>query len=196
MYFESPFRHIGTIDPEPLVRVIESFGEDAWHEYVVRQELFEPHRHTHTIPLLFDLDGRHKSPTPWPRLAQMKSALDPAFELIRLWNLSDKGPGKDGYFIRIILTRLKPGANIEPHRDGGYSMVRSHRYHLALTTNPFVEFEIAGQTGHFAAGEIWEINNREEHAVRNLSDEARIHLILDYVVPGEQVRDPEGLVVA
>ena len=64
MYFDSPFRHVGTIDPEPLVQVIESMGETAWNEYVVRQELFEPHRHTHAIPLLFDLDGRHENPTP------------------------------------------------------------------------------------------------------------------------------------
>jgi hypothetical protein len=75
-------------------------------------------------------------------------------------------------------------------------MLRSHRYHLALTTNNLVEFEIAGETQHFAAGEIWEINNREEHAVRNLSGESRIHVILDYVVPGERVPDPEGVVIA
>jgi len=194
MYFDSPFRFIGTIDPEPLVQAVQSIGEPAWHEYVVRQELFQPHRHTHTIPLLFDLDGRHKNPTAWPRMADFSSVLEPAMEAIRQRNLSDVG--RDGYFVRFILTRLKPGSNIQPHRDGGYSMLRSHRYHLALTTNNLVEFEIAGETQHFAAGEIWEINNREEHAVRNLSDESRIHVILDYVVPGEKIPDPEGMVVA
>lgn len=196
MYFDGPFRFVGSVNPEPLIRVIESFGEDAWHEFAVRQELFEAHRHTHTIPLLFDLDGRHKGATPWPRWSRISSAMEPVLETIRQKNLSADGPGGDGYFIRIILTRLKPGAHIDPHRDGGYSMLRSHRYHLALTTNNLVEFEIAGKTQHFAAGEIWEINNREEHAVRNLSDESRIHVILDYVVPGEQVQDPEGPVVA
>ena len=196
MYFDSPFRFIGTIDPAPMVQVIESMGETAWHEFVVRQELFEPHRHTHTIPLLFDLDGRHKNPTPWPRLRQIKPALEPALAVIRQNSISTDGVGRDGYFVRIILTRLKPGSNINPHRDGGYSLLRSHRYHLALTTNNLVEFEIAGETQHFAAGEIWEINNREEHAVRNLSGESRIHVILDYVVPGERVPDPDGMVVA
>ena len=194
MYFDSPFRHIGTIDPKPLVDVIESFGEPAWHEFAIRQQLFEPHRHTLTIPLLFDLDGRHENPTAWPRLGPITPALEPAMEVIRRHNLSDVG--SDGYFVRIILTRLKPGSNIEPHRDGGYSLLRSHRYHLALTTNSLVEFEIAGETQHFAAGEIWEINNREEHAVRNLSGESRIHVILDYVVPGEEIPDPDGLVIA
>jgi hypothetical protein len=177
-----------------LVDVIESFGEPAWHEFAIRQQLFEPHRHTLTIPLLFDLDGRHENPTAWPRLGPITPALEPAMEVIRRHNLSDVG--SDGYFVRIILTRLKPGSNIEPHRDGGYSLLRSHRYHLALTTNSLVEFELAGETQHFAAGEIWEINNREEHAVRNLSGESRIHVILDYVGRGEEIPDPDGLVIA
>ena len=106
MYFDSPFRHIGTIDPKPLVDVIESFGEPAWHEFAIRQQLFEPHRHTLTIPLLFDLDGRHENPTAWPRLGPITPALEPAMEVIRRHNLSDVG--SDGYFVRIILTRLKP----------------------------------------------------------------------------------------
>ena len=79
----------------------------------------------------------------------------------------------DGYFIRIILTRLRPGTNINRHRDDGKSLVRSHRYHVAINTNPLVDFFIGDQANHFAAGEIWEINNRAYHAVRNASSEPR-----------------------
>ncbi len=195
MYFDDAFRHVGTVDPQPLVQAIASLGENAWSEFVVRQELFEPHRHTQTIPLLFDLDGRHTDPSSWPRFAQLKSALDPVLEAIENAN-RDAQVGEDGYFIRIILTRLSPRSTIAPHQDGGYSMLRSHRYHVALTTNNLVEFEIDGKVQHFAAGEIWEINNRHTHAVRNQSDESRIHVILDYVVPGEKIADPEGVVFA
>ena len=85
-------------------------------------------------------------------------------------------PRTRGYFIRIILTTLLPGSVITPHRDYGPSMLRSHRYHLALVTNDQVEFAIGGQIQHMAPGEIWEINNRKLHAVRNLGDEGRIHL--------------------
>ena len=195
MYFDDAFRYIGTVDPQPLVQAIESLGEDAWSEFVVRQQLFEPHRHTQTIPLLFDLDGRHTEPSPWPRFSLLKSVLDPVLEKIKTAN-REAEVGDDGYFIRIILTRLNPRSRISPHQDGGESMLRSHRYHVALTTNDLVEFEIDGKTQHFAAGEIWEINNRLTHAVRNESDESRIHIILDYVVPGEKIADPEGLVIA
>jgi len=30
-------------------------------------------------------------------------------------------------------------------------------------------------------GELWEINNQRQHGVRNLSYEARIHIIIDWV---------------
>ena len=92
---------------------------------------------------------------------------------------------------------MSPGSYITPHRDHGESILRSHRYHVPISTTRLVDFAIDGQLQHFAAGEIWEINNRKYHAVRNLGQDARVHLILDYVIPGEEIQDPdEGLVVA
>ena len=35
-------------------------------------------------------------------------------------------------------------------------------------------------------GEIWEINNKRTHSVVNSGDSARIHLISDWVLPGER----------
>lgn len=72
----------------------------------------------------------------------------------------------------------------------------SQRNHFPIITNNGVEFEVGEDVRHLAAGEIWEINNRDYHAVRNTSDNARVHMIIDYVVPGEQIADPEGLLVA
>lgn len=196
MYFDGAFRKVGKADPQPLAKAVESFGEDAWLEYTRRQERFQPHRQTHTIPLLFDEDMRHTDPTAWPRLAQIEPALAPVMDVIREANSSVAGTG-EGYFLRIILTRLRPGSVISPHRDHGESIMRSHRYHVAIKTNDGVDFGIDGEIQHFAPGEIWEINNRKYHAVRNLGSEGRIHLILDYVVPGERIDDPDqGVIVA
>lgn len=193
MYFDSEFRRVGLIDPKPLADVIGSFGEDAWFEYGRRQETFQAHLHTQTIPLIYDEDMRHQEPTVWPRFAKIEPVLEPTLDLIRKANPSTGG----GYFVRIILTRLSPGARISRHRDYGDSLLRSHRNHLAITTNPNVEFEIDTKVRHFAAGEIWEINNRKYHSVKNRGEDARIHMILDYVATGEAIQDPdEGLLVA
>lgn len=196
MYFDGQFRHIGTVDPQPLAAAVASLGEEPWLEYVRRQERFAPHRQTQTVPLLFDEDMRHADPTPWPRLAPFEPLLQPVLDKIRQNTVPATGSSKDAYFIRIILTRMSAGAMISPHRDHGPSMLRSHRCHLALITNRLVHFAIANEVQHFAPGEIWEINNRKLHAVRNLGDEPRVHLILDYVVPGEEIQDPDGPVIA
>lgn len=196
MFFDGVFRRIGTVDPQPLLQVVNGLGEDAWDDFEARQRVYDAHRHTQTIPLLFDMDGRHVNPTTWPRFRHFNRVIEPALDTIRKANPPSDGNGQEGYFIRIILTRLRPGTDIPPHHDEGESLVRSHRYHLALTTNPLVEFEVDGQIEHFGAGEIWEINNRLTHAVRNRSEEGRVHMILDYVLPGEQIHDPAGTVTA
>jgi hypothetical protein len=139
---------------------------------------------------------RHTEPTTWSRFAQLEPVLEPVLDTIRKAHPPAPGTDDQGYFIRIILTRLRPGTTINRHRDSGESLMRAHRYHVAIRTNPLVDFFVGGQQHHFAAGEIWEINNRQYHAVRNLSNEGRVHLILDYVVPGEEVFDPDGLVIA
>lgn len=195
MYFDGAYRFIGKVDPKPLVRAMEALGEQPWLEYVKRQDTYQVHRHTYTIPLIFDEDARHTDPTTWPRWAELQPVLQPVLDKIREANPSAEG-GEEGYFIRIILTRLSPHGWIGGHRDRGETFMKSHRNHLAIVTNEGVEFEIAEQVKHLPAGEIWEINNRELHAVRNTSDDSRIHLILDYVVPGERVEDPEGVLTA
>lgn len=195
MHFDGTFRFIGKVDPAPLARLVESLREDAWLEHSYRQETFHPHRKTQTIPLIYDDDARHTDPTVWPRYAQFEPALRPALDQIRAANPPVRDNGDDGYFIRIILTRLNPHAWINRHRDAGDTLLRSHRNHLAVTTNSLVEFEVGDEIRYLEPGAIWEINNRDEHAVRNKSDLARIHMILDYVVPGERIDDPDGVVV-
>lgn len=195
MHFDTPFRFVGSVDPLPLRELIDGLGESAWDEFALRQVAAEVHRHTQTIPLLFDTDGRHSGSTLWPRLELFKAPLEPALRAIMAANpdVSDR----EGYFVRIILTRLAPGATIAEHVDDGISLKRSHRHHLAIVTNSLVDFHVGDEIKQLAAGEIWEINNRQMHSVNNRSSETRVHIILDYVVPGEKIMDPDdGLIFA
>ena len=196
MYFAGAYRFIGTIDPEPLVRAVRSLGDEAWFEHVERQQKYQPHRRTQTIPLLYDDDGRHTNPTQWSRWTELKPVIDPVMEKIREANALASGNSDEGYFIRALLARLLPHGWISGHRDEGNTLAKSHRNHIPIITNSGVEFEVAEEVRHLAAGEIWEINNREEHAVRNTSDFERVHLIIDYVVPGEKIEDPDGTIIA
>jgi hypothetical protein len=53
-------------------------------------------------------------------------------------------------------------------------------------TNAQVKFSVGRETLHIPEGEIFEINNRRLNRLRNEGDEPCVHLVLDYVLKGEQ----------
>lgn len=202
MNFAGDVVKIGQIDIAPIQAEVESLGEEVWREDQRRQEIFPAHARTEMIKLLFDADYRHRDPTEHPAYARLAPVLVPAVGAIRAFyertlrqrrTIDRHGPG---YFIRIILTRLAPGGEIDAHVDGGDSLKRCHRIHLPVASHPDCLFRVGDTTMHMAPGDIWEINNRRFHAVTNASDAARVHLILDYVQPGERVFDVEGPITA
>jgi len=197
MFFDGEYRLIGSVSPTALQDVIRAVPELAWMEETGRQEVYAAHRHTQTIPLIFDPDMRHAEPSIRPRFTELQPVIQPVMDMIvaDFASRSARQEGR-GYFVRILLARLNAGAKIGSHRDHGFSLARAHRIHCPIFTNPEAEFGIAGNIKHLAPGEVWEINNRKVHGVRNLGAEPRVHLILDYVVPGEIVMDPEGELVA
>ena len=91
-----------------------------------------------------------------------------------------------GYFVRANLVRLQSAGAITEHTDNNFSLVHSHRVHLPIITNAEVGFSVGNETINMKEGELWEINNRRLHTVNNAGSEDRVHLILDYVIPGEK----------
>ncbi len=195
MYFDGEYRLIAEVDVGPLRDAIQALDESEWYGDTSRQETYRPHRQTQTIALIYDPDMRHEDPTVQPAFARFRHLVQPIMDTV-----AARYPAVEGdtapYFVRAILVRLTAGESIGTHRDFGDSLSRAHRIHIPVITNPGAEFGIAGHIKHLAAGEAWEINNRKPHAVRNISAEDRVHLILDYVRPGEEVEDPDGLIVA
>lgn len=199
MYFDDNYRRVGAIDIAPLQEAVRALGEADWNASTERQKTFKVHARTRTIQLIYDEDMRHADPTRHPAMDRMEPLLEPAMRQIRSYfapmHEAAGTPIGEGYFIRIVLVRLAAGAEINSHTDTGTSLMRTHRVHLPIMTNDGVLFAVRGDIRHLPAGELWEINNRRPHAVRN-GGEDRIHAILDYVVPGERIEDPDGLVFA
>ena len=71
-------------------------------------------------------------------------------------------------------------------------MRKSHRIHLPLVTNDGVKFNVGDTTKNLLPGELWEINNRHRHTVKNNGTEDRVHMIMDFVLPGEKIEDVTG----
>jgi hypothetical protein len=192
MNFAGNFIRIGAVDIAPLKQRVLGLTQEDWAREPVRQKRYEVHRHTRSIGLVYDYDFRHSNASRLPALKAFEPALRPALALIAAhYENSPKGKtlcGRHGlgYFVRASLVRLSPGGAITPHQDMNFSLAHSHRVHLPVVTNEEVRLTVGGETLNLREGEIWEINNRRRHHVSNESTQERVHLILDFVLPGEQ----------
>lgn len=191
MNFEGNFRKIGDVDIARLAKLVEDFSEQDWDAASYRQQRYEVHRDTRTIGLVFDEDFRHSHPTRLPALQKFEEPLRPTLGLIAdFYEGSEQGQRLVrefgyGYFVRATLVRLRAGGSINPHTDNNFSLVHSHRVHVPLVSNEKVLFTVGKESRVLLSGEVVEINNRRMHSVANDGATDRVHLILDFVVPGE-----------
>jgi hypothetical protein len=192
MNFDDNFRRIGGANVEPIRALVASLEEADWDSQSVRQQRYEVHRDTQTIPLVHDYDFRHTNPTRHPALETFGPVIRPILAITAdFFDTSEKGLELTkkygvGYFIRANLVRLAAGGAIDEHRDGNFSLTHAHRVHVPIITNDRVFFKVGRETLSIPEGEIYEINNRRLHSVHNAGDQARVHLILDYVLKGEK----------
>lgn len=81
---------------------------------------------------------------------------------------------------RVMITRLVPGARIEPHRDvlGVYATYYT-RYHVALQSLPGALFRCGAETVNMRTGDVWWFDASAEHELANNSADDRVHLLID-----------------
>ena len=83
----------------------------------------------------------------------------------------------------VRLLRLKAGSAIKEHRDHELGFENGEiRLHLPVTTNPEVEFVLAGNRIVLSEGECWYLNFNLPHRVENRGATDRVHLVIDCVV--------------
>lgn len=192
MNFAGSFNHIGNVDDGGLAGSIQELTDEQWSSFSLRQQRYEVHRDTQTVGLVYDPDFRHSHPTKLPMLQTFQQALQPILgQVAAFYEESTKGQALIkqnglGYFVRATLVRLKAGGEIAAHQDLNFSLTHSHRVHVPIVTNPGVVFTVGNEAMHMPAGAIYEINNRRMHSVANEGSDDRVHLILDFVLPGEQ----------
>jgi len=167
------FNYIGKTNITTLKNKIKKITE--WDKYTFRQKTYDVHKHTRTIPLIFDEDFRHENPTYHFDYKTYKN------EINKFKNIFSKKFGK-GYIIRAILVNLRAQKNIPNHIDNSASLDICKRIHIPIITNNKVFFNVGGERINLKKGEMWEINNtKKTHAVENNSRFDRVHLIIDWV---------------
>jgi hypothetical protein len=81
---------------------------------------------------------------------------------------------------RVVLTRLPPSGHIYEHIDEGEAADWYDRFHLVISSAEIGNFFYSGdERQEMRTGQLWWVNNHIEHSVHNMSDEDRIHMILD-----------------
>ena len=83
---------------------------------------------------------------------------------------------------RLLITRLRPGARIEPHADneGDYVTNRERqRFHIVLQGLPGSLYHCGDETVQMLTGTVWTFDALAEHSLENNSADDRIHLIVD-----------------
>lgn len=79
----------------------------------------------------------------------------------------------------VLITRLPPGATIEPHNDveGGWAPAYYHcKAHLTVAGS--AEVCCAGEACEFTAGTIWTFDNLLTHSIENTGGSDRIAVIV------------------
>ncbi len=83
----------------------------------------------------------------------------------------------------MVFYNMLPGAKIHPHRDtSGTLELGFLRFHVPIRTNSQVEFLVDDVAVPMQEGQLWAMNTSHKHAVSNLSDSDRIHLVLEVEV--------------
>lgn len=182
MNIEGFIRELGPVDSAALIEAILAQEETAWREDEYRQQVYDVHRQTESIVLVFaDLDDWPKfdvrKEPGWDRLADVAVPV--------MHDIIGRSYPRGGTIIRAIAAKLLAGCKITPHVDSHPSFHRGHRIHVPITTNPRVRFMIDGRPHQLQVGQAYEINNQKSHSVMNKGKEDRITFIFDYVPPRE-----------
>ena len=156
-----------------------------WDEHDIRQSLFKAHKETQTLEVMWDIESFQTNKIGKIHSNYDKLNMESFLKKIKLFYELNCG---EGYFIRILLVKLKANSNITPHVDTGDSLINCKRTHIPIITNSKVIFTIGGETKYLKKGEIWEIDNTKEHSVTNNSDIDRIHLIIDYKIYDKKIK--------
>jgi hypothetical protein len=170
-------RRLGTVDVARLRDAVLDIPEATWDaENAGKPNRFETLSTTRHIVFRFVsnfVDWRQSYDRPlW---SEWRSLLEPVLAAAT----ADYGYERPA-FPRVMLARMAPGGEIEPHDDTNPAAKWPHKIHVPLVTNPDVTFFVDDVPYHFEVGEAVEVNNMAVHAVTNGGTTDRIHLIFEY----------------
>ncbi len=170
------FRHLGSADITTLLKRVQDIPESLWEaQNEAKPNKIAQLNETRHIMFRFITDTERvfdysNHPVLWD---EWKDALLPIMK-----QAAEKLGYTDYRFPRVMFARVPAGGDISGHYDGEASHY-IHKIHVPLITNDRVAFCVGRKEMHLPAGQIFEVNNKRVHAVRNEGATDRIHLIFE-----------------
>lgn len=101
--------------------------------------------------------------------------------------------GKAPKLGRVMIANLHRDGVIDPHEDEGAYADHYDRFHLVLHALPGVRFNVGPYHFEPKRAELWWFNHKITHSVVNVSEDDRLHLIIDMVAPYWRMERNKGL---
>ena len=170
------FNFIGKYDVSNIKNIVNNFNISDWNEYTKRQEVFETHKNTKTIRIIWSDPIGLDEVKPGRYHTNYKFLKNDLFNIENIINNKLKGRIES-----VLLIKLDKNTTIPIHKDGGGYLAEHNRIHLPIITDPKCMFTVGNETIHLKEGELWEINNNEKtHGVDNKSNIDRVHMLIDW----------------
>lgn len=176
MNINQNFKDYGKVDIQGFLDRLKNIDEGEWDRYTWRQDNNPMHGSSKTLAIIYDDDFRHFNGTKHELYDKLE--FDKLIEPII--NVLEK-EYTFGYVVRAVLVRLPAGKSIKPHKDVGASYSLSHRIHIPLICEwDKVEYVVNEESRFFEIGQMFELNNMEQHEVNNRGEIDRINLLFDF----------------
>ena len=122
--------------------VLPSIDSDIWNEWSVRQDKFNVHKHTKSIPIkwLEKYVCKH---------SEIALAAEPYINKVE--NIFNSK------CVNALLIYLPAGASIAPHVDTGSMLTKVYRCHYPIISNPEVEFVSKGVSYYMEPGNLYRL---------------------------------------
>jgi hypothetical protein len=173
MRMTTPMAWLFDYPVDDILAQLPEEDDPLWDGFDVRQNRFPAHRVTRTIPILWEEDVQEGVR---PEVEAVRMAAPRLYDAAMVC-AARIAEDRRGTAVRVLLTELPAGGRIPRHVDKGEMLDATHRCHMAVITNPGVRFEVGRQVFHPAAGKVYEFDNMRRHAVVNLGNTRRVHLI-------------------
>ncbi len=175
MQLDTPTLALGPCPVEAVLAALPATDDPVWDAFAMRQAKYDAHSATRSIAVAWTdlvLGGKPVVFAPDHAAPALAAAVRECGALI-----AAKFPG--GTIVKLMLAELPPGGEIKRHRDSGALLEGVHRCHVAVETNPQVEFLIDDLQHSFPVGQAIEVDNTRAHSVANRGTTRRVHLICD-----------------